>query len=109
MHRPLQFPPKLVRFNNNWEARPPDFVDLYDEIVELNTRIIEFKTVNIIRRTGHQNDLAARFHLFDLRTAARVYGPKNIGPKNILDTVIGHRMLYWREHLTVDKSVTSCN
>ena len=50
-----------------------------------------------IRATWHQG-----FNFFGLRTA-QVYGPKNISPKIILDTVTGHRMLHWREHLTADK------
>ena len=91
----LPLPPKLVKLPGDRTWRPRNFTNKLEVLVELNSRIVQFNK-STSRRQQCSSTLAPTFHTRGLRTRSN-RSRRSIGPRNLLETVVGHRFSSWRE------------
>ena len=93
----LPLPPKLCRFPGDNTFRPHDFVNKLNILVDLNMAILRFNARNS-RRLQSPTDLAPTYHTRGLKTRYGA-GRRQIGPRNLLETVTAHKFSSWRERI----------
>lgn len=93
----LPLPPKLCRFPGDRSWRPRSFQNKLSVLIELNTSIMAFNEVNS-RRLQRPTDLAPTYHTRGIKTRINL-GARQIGPRNILETVLSHKYSCWRERV----------